>query len=76
MQKCEANLEEGDPIEALPNATIPITLKTSGKVFVDHPQIIPLIQWFEMAPTSNASDGAFSFPNETTLHHSALPCSQ
>jgi hypothetical protein len=73
---CQANLEEGDPIEVLPNATIPITLKTSGKVFVYHPQIIPLLQWFEMGTASNAIDGAFSFPDETTLPHSALPCPQ
>lgn len=73
---CQANLEEGDPIEVLSNATIPITLKTSGKVFVYHPQIIPLLQWFEMGPTSNAIDGASSFPDETTLSHSALPCPQ
>src|SRR5262249_33158969 len=58
---CQDNLEEGDPIEVLPNATIPISQKTSGKVFVYHPQIIPLIQWFEMGATSNAIDGAFSF---------------
>src|SRR5579864_433088 len=73
---CQGNLEEGDPIEVLPNATIPITLKTTGKVFMYHPQIIPLIQWFEMGSSSNAIDGAFSFPDETTLPHSALPCPQ
>lgn len=71
---CQSNLEEGDPIEVLPTATVPITLKEKHEVFTYHPQIIPLLQWFEMGTTSNAIDGAFSFPNEATLPHSALPC--
>jgi len=71
---CQANLEEGDPIEVLPVATIPITLRERKEVFTYHPQIIPLLQWFEMGAKSNAIDGAFSFPDETTLPHSALPC--
>jgi hypothetical protein len=29
-----------------------------------------------MGPSSNAIDGAFSFPDETTLTRSALPCPQ
>jgi hypothetical protein len=73
---CQANLEEGDPIEVLANATIPITVKEPHFTFTYHPQIIPLLQWFEMGATSNAIDGAFSFPDETTLPHSALPCPQ
>lgn len=73
---CQGNLEEGDPIEVLPNATIPITVKEHNFTFTYHPQIIPLLQWFEMGTTSNAIDGAFSFPDETTLPHSALPCPQ
>ncbi|HZI57635.1 MAG TPA: hypothetical protein VFF39_12720 [Verrucomicrobiae bacterium] len=73
---CQANLEEGDPIEVLPNASIPITLRERKEVFTYHPQIIPLLQWFEMGAKSNAIDGAFSFPDETTLPHSALPCPQ
>ncbi|HYL10459.1 MAG TPA: hypothetical protein VEU31_06955 [Candidatus Acidoferrales bacterium] len=73
---CQNNLEEGDPIEVLPTATIPITLRERNEVFTYHPQIIPLLQWFEMGATSNAVDGAFSFPDETVLPHSALPCPQ
>jgi hypothetical protein len=73
---CQGNLEEGDPIEVLANATIPITV-TEGKFnFTYHPQNIPLLQWFEMGATSNAIDGAFSFPDETVLPHSAVPCPQ
>jgi hypothetical protein len=73
---CQGNLEEGDPIEVLPVATIPITVRERREVFTYHPQIIPLLQWFEMGASSNAIDGAFSFPDETTLPHSALPCPQ
>ena len=73
---CQNNLEEGDPIEVLSNATVPIKLRERNEVFTYHPQNIPLLQWFEMGPRSNAIDGAFSFPDETALRHSALPCPQ
>jgi hypothetical protein len=73
---CQANLEEGDPIEVLANATSPITVKEKDFTFTYHPQNIPLLQWFEMGATSSAIDGAFSFPDETVLPRSALPCPQ
>ena len=73
---CQANLEEGDPIEVLANATIPIEVKEGKFDFVYHPQNIPLLQWFEMGATSSAIDGAFSFPDETVLTKSAVPCPQ
>ncbi|MFI5103432.1 MAG: hypothetical protein ACHP79_00790, partial [Terriglobales bacterium] len=73
---CQANLEEGDPIEVLPNATVPIFVRERKETFTYHPQIIPLLQWFEMGATSNAIGGAFSYPDTTTLPHSALPCPQ
>ena len=71
---CQNNLEEGDPIEVLANATAPTEVKERHFDFVYHPQNIPLLQWFEMGTTSDAIDGAFSFPDETVLPHSALPC--
>lgn len=71
---CQNNLEEGDPIEVLANATSPIEVKEKNFDFVYHPQNIPLLQWFEMGTSSSAIDGAFSFPDETVLPHSALPC--
>jgi hypothetical protein len=73
---CQNNLEEGDPIEVLANATTPITVKEGQFNFTYHPQNIPLLQWFEMGATSNAIDGAFSFPDETVLPNSAVPCPQ
>jgi hypothetical protein len=75
-QICQNNLEEGDPIELLANVSVPITLRERREVFTYHPQNIPLLQWFEMGAKSNAIDGAFSFPDETALPHSALPCPQ
>ena len=71
---CQANLETGDPVEVLATATVPITLKERHEVFVYHPQTEALLQWFEMGATSNAIDGAFSFPDEGALPQSALPC--
>jgi len=71
---CQNNLEEGDPIEVLANATTPIEVKERNFDFIYHPQNIPLLQWFEMGTSSSAIDGAFSFPDETVLPHSALPC--
>ena len=73
---CQGNLEEGDPIEVLANATSAIEVKEGKFNFIYHPQNIPLLQWFEMGATSSAIDGAFSFPYETVLPHSALPCPQ
>jgi hypothetical protein len=71
---CQGNLETGDPVEVLPNATVPITLTVSGKPFTFHPQTEALLQWFEMGASSNAVDGAFSYPDETALTASAVPC--
>lgn len=71
---CQNNLEEGDPIEVLANATTTIEVKEGKFNFIYHPQNIPLLQWFEMGATSSAIDGAFSFPDETVLPNSALPC--
>jgi hypothetical protein len=70
----QANLEEGDPIEVLANATAAIEVKERKFDFIYHPQNIPLLQWFEGGTTSSAIDGAFSFPDETVLPQSAVLC--
>jgi hypothetical protein len=73
--QCQNNLEVGDPIEVLANATSAIEVKDGkGFDYIYHPQNIVLYEWFEMGTTSNAIDGAFSFPDETVLTHSAIPC--
>lgn len=71
---CQGNLETGDPVEVLANATVAITLTEGKTTLTFHPQTEALLQWFEMGATSNAVDGAFSYPNETVLTASAVPC--
>jgi hypothetical protein len=66
---CQDNLETGDPIETLANASIPI--KTAGQIF--HPQTEALLQWFEQKATSDAISGAFSYADTKALTHSATP---
>ncbi|MGH9710447.1 MAG: hypothetical protein ACRD37_07865, partial [Candidatus Acidiferrales bacterium] len=73
-QVCQGNLETGDPIEFLPDATVAIPLRENHKIFTFHPQTEALLQWFSQGPASNAIDGAFSYPDESALPHSALPC--
>jgi hypothetical protein len=75
----QANLEEGDPIQVLPNATATVEIKEKGFHFFQQPQNIPLLQWFEMGTTSSAIDGAFSSPTKPcsrTLPSSARSSSQ
>jgi hypothetical protein len=71
---CQANLEIADPIEGQANATTAIEVKLNGKATIYHPQNVAMYQWFEMGASSSAIDGAFSFPNETVLPTSAIPC--
>jgi hypothetical protein len=60
---CQDDLEVGDVIEGLPRATFPI--KMNGRTY--HPQNEALLQWFEFESPSSAIDGAYSYPDETTL---------
>lgn len=60
---CQDNLEVGDVIEGIKNATTP--LKLNG--FTYHPQNEALLPWFEFQSPSTAIDGAYSYPNESTL---------
>jgi hypothetical protein len=60
---CQDDLEVGDVIEGLPNATYPIAL--NGMTY--HPQNEALLPWFAFETTSSAIDGAYSYPNESTL---------
>jgi hypothetical protein len=71
---CQANLETGDPVEVLPNATVPIVTREHNEVFQYHPQTEALLQWFEIGNPSNAIGGAFSYPNTAALPTAATPC--
>lgn len=71
---CQANLETGDPVEVLPNSTVPIVTREGNEVFQYHPQTEALLQWFEIGNPSNAIGGAFSYPNTSALTTTATPC--
>jgi hypothetical protein len=60
---CQNNLEDGDVIEGLPNATYPMTM--NGYTY--HPQNEALLQWFAGISPSNAYKGAYSFPDTSVL---------
>jgi hypothetical protein len=60
---CQDNLEVGDVIEGLPNATYPITL--NGYTY--HPQNEALLPWFEFKSHSTALGRAYSYPDASVL---------
>jgi hypothetical protein len=71
---CQFNLETGDPVEVLPNATVPIVTREKHEVFQYHPQTEALLQWFEIGNPSNAIGGAYSYPNTAALPQAATAC--
>lgn len=60
---CQNNLEDGDVVEGLPNATTAISL--NGSVW--HPQNEALLQYFAGVSPSNAIHHAYSYPDTTVL---------
>lgn len=60
---CQNDLETGDVIEGVPNATYPIELHG----YTYHPQNEALLQWFEFKSPSNAINGAYSYPDTNVL---------
>lgn len=60
---CQNNLEVGDVIEGLANISYPVTIDG----FTYHPQNEALLQWFAGESPSRAWNGAYSFPDTTTL---------
>ncbi len=60
---CQNDLEDGDVVEGLPNATFPITMPNG---FTYHPQNEALLPFFT-GDNSNSIHGAFSYPNEAVL---------
>jgi hypothetical protein len=61
---CQNDLEVGDVVEGLPRQTFPITMPNG---FTYHPQNEALLQWFEFESPSSALNGAYSYPDITTL---------
>jgi hypothetical protein len=66
---CQDDLETGDVIEGLGNATFPITMNG----FTYHPQNEALLQWFEFLTPSDALGGAYSYPNTNVLTRPSAP---
>lgn len=60
---CQNNLETGDVIEGLPDATYSVML--NGMVY--HPQNEALLQWFADQTPSSAFQHAYSYPDTTVL---------
>jgi hypothetical protein len=60
---CQNDLETGDVIEGLPDATYLITLK--GVAY--HPQNEALLQWFAGITPSSAIGRAYSYPDKSVL---------
>lgn len=65
---CQANLESGDVIEGLSNATFPMTM--NGYTY--HPQNEALLQWFAGQTPSSAYKHAYSYPDVTVLPTAAV----
>lgn len=60
---CQDDMEVGDAIEGLPDATVAI--QAHGRMY--HPQNEALLPWFESQSPSSALGGAYSYPNQNVL---------
>ena len=67
---CQSNLETGDPLALMPNAGYPVSIDG----FTYHPQNQVLMQWFQRGATSDAFEGAFSFPDQTLMTAPSQAC--
>lgn len=69
---CQGNLETGDPVEVLAPGLVTFPVTIGGVTY--HPQNEALLQWFAQVSPSNALDGAYSYPNESSLTAPSLSC--
>lgn len=67
---CQSNLETGDPLALMPNAGFPVSIEG----FTYHPQNQVLMQWFQRGTTSDAFEGAFSFPDQSIVTGPSQAC--
>jgi hypothetical protein len=67
---CQNNLETGDPLALMPNAGYPVLIDG----FTYHPQNQVLMQWFQRGATSDALEGAFSFPDQSIMIAPSQAC--
>jgi hypothetical protein len=68
---CQSNLETGDPLALMENSGLPVAIDG----FTYHPQSQVLLQWFQRGATSDAIDGAYSFPDQTLMTSTSQTCS-
>jgi hypothetical protein len=66
---CQNDLEVGDVVEGLPNATYPITMHG----FTYHPQNEALLPWFEFQSPSHAIGAAYSYPDPSVITALSAP---
>jgi hypothetical protein len=66
---CQNDLETGDVIEGLAEATMAITVR--GRTY--HPQNQALLPWFAFQSPSPALGGAYSYPNQNLLTSLSMP---
>ncbi|HET9839681.1 MAG TPA: hypothetical protein VFR84_15755 [Candidatus Angelobacter sp.] len=69
---CQNNLETADPLAAMPNAGFPVPIDG----FTYHPQNQVMLQWFQRGATSDALEGAFSFPDQTLVTGPSQACAK
>lgn len=67
---CQNNLETGDPLALMPNAGYPVLIDG----FTYHPQSQVLLQWFQRGASSDAFEGAFSFPDQSLMTAPSQAC--
>ena len=67
---CQNNLETADPLATLPNVGFPVPIEG----FTYHPHNQVLLQWFQRGASSDAIEGAFTFPDTTLVTSPSQPC--
>jgi hypothetical protein len=67
---CQNNLETGDPLALMPNAGYPVLIDG----FTYHPQNQVMMQWFQRGASSDAFEGAFSFPDQSLMTAPSQAC--
>jgi hypothetical protein len=67
---CQDFLETGDPVENLAHPAFPVMLHG----FLYHPQVEALLQWFSRESPSSAIQGAYSYPDTSTLPGPSQAC--
>jgi chitinase len=67
---CQSNLETGDPLALMPNGGYAVLIDG----FTYHPQNQVMMQWFQRGASSDAFEGAFSFPDQSLMTAPSQAC--